>query len=220
MSTVSRRTTVSVLAAFAALSSAAGQESHIGSDSGITVFTARDFRGTSVTFQHDVPVMKAVNFNDKIVSLKTGRGEQWEACEHENYQGRCVLVSGEEADLGRDRFAKMISSIRRVAAVRPTRPPSQPPAPAPWPPTDWYVVLFDQPNYKGRAVNYNTTLVSLSRAHTIRSVTIGRGIWQLCDEPSFSGRCLTLSASTPRLAGHSTQGFRVRSVRPVRPQRR
>lgn len=207
------RLALSVLAAFAALASAAGQERQMGGGVGITVFTARDFRGTSVTFQHDVPVLKAFNLNDRIASLRIARGAQWEVCENENYKGRCVVVSGEERDLARNGWARMISSIRRVGAPA---PPTTLPAPAPWPPTDWYVVLFDQANYQGRPVNYNTTIANLAPARPIRSVTIGKGVWQFCDGPNFTGRCLTLEQNTPRVGTHHNSSFRVRSLRPVR----
>lgn len=211
--------TLSVLSMVAAVASAAGQERQMGGGVGITVFTARDFRGTSATFQHDVPVLKALNLNDKIASLRIARGEQWEVCQDDHYKGRCVVVSGEERDLRRNGWANTISSMRRVGAPAPI-PPATLPAPAPWPPTDWYIVLFDQPNYRGRPVNYTTTLANLSPSRPTRSVTIGKGIWQLCDGANFTGRCLTLDQSTSRLGTANTSAFRVRSIRPVRRQPR
>src|SRR5258705_2395640 len=64
---------------------------------GITIFTDQNFRGKSSTFREDVPDLEPLGLNDKISSI--GRGQQWEVCEHCNYQGRCVVVSGEEPDL-------------------------------------------------------------------------------------------------------------------------
>jgi len=69
---------------------------------GITIFTDQNFRGKSSTFREDVPDLEPLGLNDKISSLRVGPGEQWEVCEHSNYQGRCVVVSGLEPDLRRN----------------------------------------------------------------------------------------------------------------------
>jgi Beta/Gamma crystallin len=50
-----------------------------------------------------------------------------------------------------------------------------------------------------------------------QSVTIGRGVWELCDGPRFTGRCVTLETSVPDLDAHGLRS-RVASVRPVKPQ--
>ena len=61
---------------------------------GITVFSDRNLHGTSATYREDTPDLEPLGLNDKISSLRVARGEQWEICEHSNYQGRCVVVSG------------------------------------------------------------------------------------------------------------------------------
>ena len=59
---------------------------------GITVFVDQNFRGKSATFRQDVPNLDLIGLNDKVSSLRVGRGERWEICEHADYQGRCVVV--------------------------------------------------------------------------------------------------------------------------------
>ena len=82
---------------------------------GITVFTDSNFRGKSASFRQDVPNLDGYRgFNDKVSSLRVGPGEQWEVCEHANYGGRCVVVSGQESDLKRNSWGDVISSLRRV----------------------------------------------------------------------------------------------------------
>ena len=206
---------LSVLVALLSARSAAAQEraTRVGGGGGITVFTGKDYHGTSATFHRDMPVLRAVDLNDKIASFRVPAGEQWEVCEHDNYRGRCVVVSADDRDLSRSSFANTISSIRRVrSAAGVIAPPPALPTPLP---TDLFVVLFDQTDYHGRSLNYRGAVshISLTRPLT-KSVTIAKGTWEFCDGPSFTGRCLTLSRSTTQFGG-ATPGFRVRSLRPL-----
>src|SRR5215831_18406457 len=81
---------------------------------GITVFADLNFRGKTATFRQDVPDLRPMGLDNRIRSLRVGRGEKWEVCEHANYQGRCVVISGEEPDLRRNQWDRIISSMRRV----------------------------------------------------------------------------------------------------------
>lgn len=138
-----------------------------------------------------------------ISSLRIGPGERWEVCDQANYRGRCVVVSGEERNLSNNSWSNIISSFRRVGGGVPPRPdPSDP----------GYIVLFDRPNYQGNPTNYNAAAPNLHRRSG--SVTIGRGVWDLCDGWNFTGRCVTLTTSVPDLATYSLRD-RVLSVRPA-----
>jgi len=173
---------------------------------GITVFTDQNFRGKSATFREDVYDLEPLGLNDKISSLRVGRGEQWEICEHSNFGGRCVVVTGSESDLRRNSWNDLISSIRRVRGGGGRRPP-QPPSPG-----GPYIVLFDRPNYRGNPTNYDGPWPSVSG--TAQSVTIGRGRWELCEGENYSGQCITLDRSVPNLAAYNMSN-RIYSVRPV-----
>jgi hypothetical protein len=85
------------------------------------------------------------------------------------------------------------------------------------PQNDWYIVLYDQPSYRGNPTNYKGPVPSLNRRAW--SVTIGRGVWELCEGANFTGRCITLDQSVPDLGAQGLRGA-VRSVRPVGPQPR
>lgn len=181
---------------------AASQDRQMGGV-GITVFTDRNFRGKSATYREDIPDLEPLGLNDQISSLRVGRGERWEICEHSNYQGRCVVVSGNEPDLRRNSWNDLISSIRRVGGNRPPVSPSGG--------VD-YIVLFDRTNYRGRPTNYNGP--NSSTPNSAQSVTIGRGVWELCEGQNYSGRCITLDQSVPDLAAYNMRN-RVFSLRPV-----
>lgn len=172
---------------------------------GITVFTDQNFRGRSATFRQDVYDLEPLGINDKISSLRVGRGEQWEVCEHSNFQGRCVVVSGEEPDLRRNDWSDVISSLRRVRRG-PVDPPSE---------GDWYLVLYDRTDYRGNQTNINRATPDLNSFNgRAQSVTIGRGAWELCTGRDYTGRCVTVDRSAPDLAIYNLRN-RVSSVRPV-----
>ena len=143
---------------------------------GITVFVDRNFRGKSATFHQDIPNLQPTGFNDRIQSIRVGPGEKWEVCEHANYQGRCVVISGEESDLRRNQWDRIISSMRRVTGPRPPGPPLV---------VDLYMVLFDRTNFRGNPTNLNGPVPNLNRR--AQSVTIGRGVWELCEQPNSRG---------------------------------
>ena len=170
---------------------------------GITVFVDPNFNGKSATFRQDIPDLRPLGLDDRIRSLRVGAGEKWEVCEHANYQGRCVVVSGEEPDLRRNAWDRIISSLHRVAGARPPLPPSVGPV---------SMVLFDRTNFRGNPTSLTGPATNLNRR--AQSVTIGRGVWELCDGRNFSGRCITVNTNTPDLARHNMRN-RVASARPV-----
>ena len=204
--TNNKRSILSALAImmFGLVSSIAGQDERFMGGRGITVFRDRDFRGASATYQNDIPNLASTEFNDRIRSIRVGQGEQWEICEHANFQGRCVIVSGEERDLSQNDWDNKISSIRRAGGG----------FPGPGPGND-YIVIFTERNFRGTPTNYNQGQNNLfGMNNKAQSVTIGRGEWQLCDGIGFGGKCVTLTRSVSDL---SSVGMRkkVRSLRPL-----
>lgn len=114
-----------------------------------------------------------------------------------------VTLDQSVPDLGTYNLQNRFYSTRTVDSGTPTQPPR-----------DWYIVLFDQTNYRGTPTNYNDSAENIDRR--ARSVTIGRGVWELCD---LSGRCTILSRSVPDLRSYDI-GNRILSVRPFRQQPR
>ena len=186
---------------------ALAQERYVGGV-GITVFTNRYFQGRSATYREDVSNLRDSGMNDRIFSLRVAPGETWEVCEDKDYRGRCVVVSGDEPDLARIGWSQLISSMRRVRGAHPPRPDR--------PEGGRYIVLFDRTNYRGTPVNYDGPVPNLGAfSRRVSSVTIGRGVWELCEGPNFSGRCVTLEQSVPDLGAYGLRN-RVSSVRPAR----
>ncbi len=169
-------------------------------DEYVVLFTQPTYRGTPKNFNGPTPSVSRDRTYRRVGSVTIGRGI-WELCEGENYTGRCVTLDQSVPDFS-------VYNLRSVRSLRPARRVT--------PVRDWYIVLFDQPTYRGTPKNFNasTSDVDVSWNRRARSVTVGRGVWELCNGPNFTGRCLTVSQSVPDLL---TLGFRgrVRSLRPV-----
>jgi Beta/Gamma crystallin len=176
---------------------------------GITVFTDTDFRGANATFREDVPDLRRYNLNDRIVSLRVGRGEVWEGCQDVNFRGRCQVFSGSESDLHRVSWNHSISSLRRV------RGPGSGGGGG-YPDFQPRIALFDRTGYRGRAEDLTSGASNLgSFGEAVESIRIISGTWELCEGPRWSGRCVTLRDSVSDLSRVGLP-YGVGSARPVR----
>jgi Beta/Gamma crystallin len=150
---------------------------------GLTVFADRDFRGRTATIREDMPNLQAIGLNDLVSSLRVGRGEQWEVCEHANYAGRCVVVSGSEADLRDSGWNKMISSARRLRGGGGGFGP-------PVPPGRRGLELFSSDDFEGDRrviMDSQPDLRRLGFNDAARSLRIGpRETWEVCDHIDFN----------------------------------
>ena len=182
------------------------QERRMGSI-GLTVFTETDFGGRSATFREDTPNLLESGLNDRIVSLRVGRGERWEVCEHARYRGRCVVVSGEEPDLSRNGWSHTISSLRRVRRGDST-------------PRDGSdmegLVLFSRPGFSGERRRVQRAISDLSELEfddRTMSLRVGRGeSWEVCAETRYR-ECRRVDGDLRDLRELELRG-RVSSVRP------
>ena len=175
---------------------------------GMTIFAERDFLGLSATFRKDTPDLRKFEMNDRVDSLRTGRGELWEVCENINYKGRCRVFSGDERDLGRIRWDGIISSIRRLKEDG--RSAGVPPLPA-----RSRLVLYGETRFRGRAFALSSPDPTLHAPdNRVKSAKVYGGAWELCDASRYRGRCVTLAKDTPDL---SRVGLRttVNSARPA-----
>jgi hypothetical protein len=199
------------LAACVVSTQALSQERQIGGV-GLTVFADRNFRGESATLRGDTPNLSSIRMNDAVSSLRVGPGERWEVCEEINYRGRCVVVSGSEADLRQNGWGDRISSARRIAGGgrRGGRGPIVPGVQG--------LELFSGTRFSGDHRSFRGAQSDLRRLgfnDVAQSLRIGRGeYWEVCDDINFA-KCRVVSGDSEDLR---RQGMsrRISSVRPVR----
>lgn len=182
----------------------------------ITVYDDVNFQGAPFTFRNGIADLREFGLNDRISSLQVTAGESWEVCENTNFSGRCVIVSGSDRDLRPRGWNDRISSIRpvpsRQGGVNPDDrngrrdgfvvPPRR------------EIVLFDQPGYRGVAQNVTQAAPGLGAfANRARSVQILDGVWELCEQSRWGGRCVRITSSVPDIGRIGLNG--VASARPL-----
>lgn len=150
-------------------------------------------------------------------------GGTWQVCEDPNFNGRCVTLSQSAPDLG-------TYNLRRIGSIRPIRQAgtynngtysngtynngngtynaSRAST------RGWSITVYRNANYRGNPRRYTSAVSNLGR-QPVRSITVGRGSWEICSGTNYTGDCITLDQSAPDL---STEGFAgyVRSIRPAR----
>jgi hypothetical protein len=161
---------------------------------GLTLFEDPDFRGESRTLRDDVTNFQFIGLNDRVSSLRVGRGELWEVCEHANFGGRCQVVSGVEPDLRRNRWNDIISSARRVRDSGRGRGRG-------WGP-DSSLELYSNVRFSGERRSFHDEVSNLQfadfndRARSLR--VVGPGSWQICVDANFQN-CVTVNRDVPDL---------------------
>jgi hypothetical protein len=161
----------------------------------LVLYDQPSYQGNPANFSGSTPNV-GPEWRRKVKSVTIGRGA-WLVCEDPNFNGRCVSISQSVPNLAS-------LNLRRVGSVRPVRPAA---------PRDWYVVVYQQPNYRGNPRRLRTASPNLGSSR-VRSVTIGKGRWEICTDRNYGGDCIVLDQSVPDL---STEGFAgyVRSLRPA-----
>ena len=166
----------------------------------IVLFDRTTYRGNPRNFSTATSDVGTIG-DRRVRSVTIGSGV-WDVCENPNFRGRCVTLRRSTPDLG-------ALNLRTVRSVRPTVATSTP--------RDWYIVVYDRTNYRGGPRNFRNATAVIGSNQAVRSVTIGKGVWEICDGLRFTGHCVTLDTSIPDLRVNGFSGP-VHSLRPVRPE--
>jgi hypothetical protein len=178
-----------------------------GAGRGATLFTGTNFSGRQQSFTGPVPDLRRLGFNDLAQSLRLPPGQSWEVCQDSNYRN-CRVVNRDWGNLAQ------LGMNRRISSLRPWTGggagPWQPPAAAPP-----VLVLYDGVNLRGEAFTVNTALNRLGRFdRRADSLQVRNGVWEVCDNTNFRGRCVTIDRDVFDLQQYGLRG-RVRSARPL-----
>ena len=88
-------------------------------------------------------------------------------------------------------------------------------------PTATSIIVFDQPNFKGRSLSFDRSVPSLAKVQfndVIASVQIkGTRDWVLCEHRNFMGKCVRIHAKEKNLKRLKIDG-QVSSLYPVQVQ--
>lgn len=113
--------------------------------------------------------------------------------------------------------ALVVAASAAVAVAQPYYPAAAAVAPPP-PPPPTMITVFDQPNYRGRTMEFNAAVPSLAKLNfndVISSVRIkGTRDWVLCEHRNFMGKCVRVRAKEKDLKRLKING-QVSSLYPV-----
>jgi uncharacterized protein YcfJ len=99
----------------------------------VTLYEYEGLRGQVFTADRPITDLARYGFNDRASSIVVQRG-QWEVCEHQNFQGRCMtLRPGQYPSLAAMGMNNKVSSFRRIDGPPAYAYAPPPPVPAPYP---------------------------------------------------------------------------------------
>ena len=169
------------------------------------------FRGGSVRIDHDIPNLNELGIGDAASSISI-RGGAWEVCEHVNYRGRCVVIDGDLADFGKIGMNDKVSSIRRAGDrggyPRPGRPHE----------SEGGITVYQHAGFSGGSMSFSGDVPDLGKYginDQISSIDVAYGLWEVCDDIRYRGRCITVDG---RISNLDRLGFndRISSIRRLR----
>lgn len=157
----------------------------------IILYRDTNFQGPSVVVDRDEYDLESLGVNDAASSARIVGGGAWEICEHPRLGGRCIQLDRDESNFLALRFNDIGSSLRRID-----------PRDVGYDPRPVGLRLFSFFDYNGDAVLIEGDVPDLGalgfndRASSIRLIG---GLWQVCSDVNYGGRCMEVSGDSPNL---------------------
>lgn len=151
-----------------------------GGGRSITVFEHTNYQGRSRSWSGEVANLVPEGWND-IISSMSMRGA-WEVCTDINFRGRCQTFDGDVVNTVPLGLNDVISSIRPAARTGPGGRAS--------------ITVFQHVNHQGASRTYTGEVANLvpDRWNDVISSMTVRGVWEVCTDIDFRGRCEVIDA--------------------------
>jgi hypothetical protein len=164
----------------------------LGPARGLELYAGTNYSGRRQVLQDATANFRALDFNDRPMSLRVPRNETWEICVNIDFD-ECRLVSEDIADLSAIGISRMISSARpHYSRGRGGRP---------------QLVYYDGVNFRGRSTLIEEDRPSFGTSTAaVGSVRVLGGEWQVCDRPRFFGNCVVVSGDVRDLTRLGLRG--------------
>lgn len=164
------------------------------------LYEGANYSGMGIPLNGPVPDLVDLRFNDAVSSIRLSRGS-WEVCVDSNFRGRCEILNGSMPDLKALRLNDNISSLRPVGDYGYTPPGTG----------GGYgsLTFFSGTNMRGDAVTLERDDPELGRAgfnDRARSVDIRAGVWEVCVDGNYRGRCQVIDRPVNNLADIGLSG--------------
>lgn len=189
--------TAALLAGLASAQSAPGERPRA------VLFDGVSFGGAPQPIVLETPNLGAQGFNNRASSIDVRAGE-WQVCTDRNFSGRCEVLGPGRHNLAAHGMDNLISSIRPVTQANKDMMEAP-------------LVLHTKKNFDGERIvveSDHADLSSVSFNDAARSITVNKGVWEVCSEPDYLGTCSYMRGSEPNL-GAIDLSRKVSSVRMV-----
>jgi hypothetical protein len=154
----------------------------------ITFYSGSNFTGRSVTLRGSESDFRRIGFNDVARSIRYSGSGSWRVCQHANFGGACMEVSGDVRDLAIGRMAGQISSASPDGYGGPGRPGGGyggGPNTGVW--------LYDGTNFTGQRLEISYDMPNLDSIRfndRVDSLIVAPGeTWEICEDAYYRGRC-------------------------------
>lgn len=175
----------------------------------VELYDRPDFRGARLSVHEQVPDLDQYGIGGRVASIVVNRG-QWEMCTQPRFDGNCVTLGPGRYDNLPPALSGQVASVRQVEDRAPEAFGRWDPAGRP------AVVLFENDDFRGprmRISGIEPDLRARGFDNEARAVAVREGVWELCGQSDFRGRCLTFGPGRHVLP--EWLAARVSSVRPV-----
>lgn len=156
----------------------------------VTFYENDDFRGRSFATQKQIGDLGRYGFNDRASSVDVASG-RWEVCENSRFTGRCVVLRpGRYPSLTAMGLNDRVTSARSIG--KNTRIDDQRYAPAV---TQGQVTFYEREGFGGQSFSSDKQVENFQRQNfndRASSVVVHTGLWEVCDDSAFRGRCFVL----------------------------
>ena len=167
----------------------------------VILYRQRDYQGPSLGTERDLRTLWPDDFDNATSSIEILNGE-WEVCEDDNFEGKCVVIDADQDRLWELQMDNRISSIRQVpegtrwreAREAREREQREDVERAEGIRKD-DLVLFEHGNFGGRGFPTNGSAINLGDMNDkASSIRVRKGRWEVCEHGGFTGKCVEVSS--------------------------
>ncbi|MEK8031021.1 beta/gamma crystallin-related protein [Ideonella sp. DXS29W] len=193
------------------LSSVRPKEGGPASDGGaeaqaaVVLYDDGDYSGKSLAVNGPIASLGKLNMGDRVSSVDVRRGV-WQLCEDSNFQGSCIVL-----EPGRHHLTGGMHD--EASSIRPLYGANRQPLP-----DAGGLTLFENSDFSGRSILITAPTEYLGRVgfgDMASAVEVHSGLWDVCTDSVYKGRCITLGPGRHVLSGNLHD--RASSVRPRLP---
>lgn len=178
-----------------------------GSDANaaVVLYDDGDYGGKSLAVNGPIASLGKVGMGDRVSSVDVRRGI-WQICEDSNFDGTCIVL-----EPGRHHLSGGMHD--EASSIRPLYGANRQPLP-----DAGGLTLYENSDFSGRSLLLTSATEYLGRVgfgDMTSAVEVHSGLWDVCTDSGYKGRCITLGPGRHVLTGSLHD--RASSVRPRLP---